>query len=328
MFRSVAVALSLGLVGCATAPTPTARMQKPTAISSTRVQTDATGVWDWMFRSQDDQGDERVEQEEWHLAQRGARVEGYYDRKVTMLSVDERLFRCNQKLGFTKVTRVRVAGQVEGTRVQLKEIAFDAKPSPCDDGARNLVEYNGTLRDGAHLALQWGPQAGQTLVRRSPTDGALAPLVQSAELNGNESNGVRQASNDSSNASAEVGGTWEWELRSIDAEGDERLEREEWHLAESADGVKGYYDRTVRRVRGEGVFVCNGEERFETSTRYSVVGQRFGEKVVLREIDYKADKNACDNAQRRLDTYTGHVSDAESLVLSWGPGNQLLRRKH
>ena len=106
MFRSVAVALSLGLVGCATAPTPTARMQKPTAISSTRVQTDATGVWDWMFRSQDDQGDERVEQEEWHLAQRGARVEGYYDRKVTMLSVDERLFRWYEEAAGYKIRTV------------------------------------------------------------------------------------------------------------------------------------------------------------------------------------------------------------------------------
>src|SRR4249919_301569 len=90
MFRPVAVALSLGLVGCVTAPTPIARMQKPTAQSGSRtVSTDATGVWDWMFRSQDDQGDERVEQEEWHLSQRGGKVEGYYDRKVTMLSVDE-----------------------------------------------------------------------------------------------------------------------------------------------------------------------------------------------------------------------------------------------
>ncbi len=60
------------------------------------------------FRSSDDQGDLRVEQEEWHLSQSGAQIDGYYDRAVTMLSTDERLFRCNQKLGFTKVTRVKI----------------------------------------------------------------------------------------------------------------------------------------------------------------------------------------------------------------------------
>src|SRR5262245_42239010 len=107
---------------------------------------DATGVWDWMFRSTDDQGDMRVEQEEWHLAQKGSRIDGYYDRAVTMMSVDERLFRCNQRLGFTKTTRVRVAGQIEGDRVVLREVAFEAKPGPCDDGARNLVAYSGVLR--------------------------------------------------------------------------------------------------------------------------------------------------------------------------------------
>src|SRR5262245_251303 len=68
---------------------------------------DASGVWDWVFRSTDDQGDLRVEQEEWHLEQRGTRIEGWYDRAVTLMSTDERLFRCNQRLGFTKVTRVR-----------------------------------------------------------------------------------------------------------------------------------------------------------------------------------------------------------------------------
>src|SRR6516165_6785322 len=89
---------------------------------------DASRTWDWMFRSTDDQGDMRVEQEEWHLSQKGGHLEGYYDRAVTMMSVDERLFRCNQRLGFTKTTRVRVAGQIEGDRIMLREVGFEAKP--------------------------------------------------------------------------------------------------------------------------------------------------------------------------------------------------------
>jgi hypothetical protein len=272
-----------------------------------------------MFRSTDDQGDMRVEQEEWHLMQKGTRIEGYYDRAVTMMSVDERLFRCNQRLGFTKTTRVRVAGQIEGDRVLLREVGFEAKPGPCDDGARNLVAYIGTLR-GATLALRWGPEAGQTLVRRS--DGGHAPLVPASE-----GDGVRQAS--MQDAATPLGGTWLWELRSIDAEGDERTEREEWHLTENADGVGGYYDRIVGRVRGDGGnFSCNNQPSYETTTRYNISGQRFGEKITLTETDYKASRGPCDNALRRLDSYQGHVADGDSLILSWGPGNQLLRRKH
>jgi hypothetical protein len=125
-----------------------------------------------------------------------------------------------------------------------------------------------------------------------------------------------------------VEGVWEWDLRSIDAEGDERLEREEWHLNETTDGIRGYYDRTVRRMRVGGTFPCNGEGKYETTTRYTITGQRFGDKLTLTEVDYKATPSRCDNALRRLDTYQGQVADPDALVLSWGPGNQLLRRQH
>jgi hypothetical protein len=293
-------------------------------VAQVKAPDDANGVWDWVYRSTDDQGDMRVEQEEWHLAQNGARIDGWYDRAVTLMSTDERLFRCNQKLGFTKMTRVRVSGKLEGERVQLREVGFDAKPNPCDDGARNLVEYQGTLRGGT-LALHWGPEAGQTLVKRIP-DGTGAQQHSLAQALGGEGlePDTRQAALESS---IPVDGSWEWELRSIDAEGDERLEREEWHLAEGPDGIHGYYDRMVKRVRGDGAFTCNGQDRFETATRYTVVGQRFGERLNLTEVDYKAQASSCDNALRRLDTYQGHLADGDSLVLSWGPGNQLLRRK-
>jgi hypothetical protein len=326
MSRFAVLVLALAPLACA-APRPLMKAPPPPPPMAMipAPPPDATGTWDWMFRSTDDQGDMRVEQEEWHLQQRGSRVEGYYDRAVTMMSTDERLFRCNQKLGFTKVTRVRVSGQLEGDRILLREVGFEAKPGPCDDGARNLVEYHGVLHPGT-LALRWGPEAGQTLVRRA--DGGHTPLAKSEELGGTlpDEPDATRASSDSSQAAVE--GTWEWELRSIDAEGDERTEREEWHLNETADGIRGYYDRTVKRVRGDGSFPCNGEARYETATRYTVVGQRFGDRLMLTEVDYKAEPNRCDNALRRLDSYQGHVADADSLVLSWGPGNQLLHRKH
>jgi hypothetical protein len=240
---------------------------------------------------------------------------------VDMRSLDDRLFRCNQKIHFSKFTRVKIAGRIEGSHVILREVSFEAKPGPCDDGARNLVEYRGVI-SGPHLALRWGQESGQqTLVRR--VDPGRTPLVEFA----NWSESPNTAQKKTPGVSAPVSGTWEWELRSIDAEGDERLEREEWHIEEGSEGIRGYYDRTVRRVRGEGMHECNKKDRYETSTRYTVVGQRFGEHVTLTEIDYKSEKSPCDNALRRLDSYRGAVSDADSLVLSWGQGSQLLRRK-
>jgi hypothetical protein len=286
---------------------------------------DASGVWDWMFRSTDDQGDMRIEQEEWHLAQKGIVIEGYYDRVVTLMSTDERLFRCNQKLGFTKTTRVKISGRIDGERVSLRETAYQASASPCDDGARNLVAYQGILRQGT-LSLRWGPDAGQTLVRR--TDGG-SPLAETVFTNANSDAPLEHSPMSipgSALANVPVDGVWEWDLRSIDAEGDERQEREEWHLNETPDGIRGYYDRTVRRLRVGGTFSCNGEGRYETTTRYTITGQRFGDKLTLTEVDYKATPSKCDNALRRLDTYQGQVADPDALVLSWGPGNQLLRR--
>src|SRR5262249_39057744 len=161
----------------------------------------------WMYSSRDDQGDERLEQEEWHLVQRNGKIEGYYDRKVTMLSVDERLFRCNQRLGFTKVTRVRVAGNIASGKVNLREVAFKAKPGPCDDGARQLVEYSGALDgSGQMLQLRWAPGAGQMLRRRLDSQ---PPLLQTADFQGDPSQGnVRRAST-SPGVSMPVDGTWE-----------------------------------------------------------------------------------------------------------------------
>ena len=321
------IGLSVGLgTGCAThRAAQHAAATAPTGGASRAP--DASGIWDWMYRSTDDQGDMRIEQEEWHLAQKGLQVEGYYDRVVTLMSTDERLFRCNQKLGFTKTTRVKVAGHIEGERVVLRETAYQAASNPCDDGARNLVAYVGVIRQGT-LSLRWGPEAGQTLVRRTDGGAALSEtvFVGSGSGEGDGRPAVPSTPVPAALAAVPVEGIWEWDLRSIDAEGDERQEREEWHLSENSDGLRGYYDRTVRRIRAGGTFPCNGEGKYETTTRYTVTGQRFGDKLTLTEVDYKAQPSRCDNALRRLDTYQGQVADREALILSWGPGNQLLRR--
>jgi hypothetical protein len=276
--------------------------------------TDASGVWDWTFRSTNEAGDVRLEQEEWHLTQRGDQIEGYYDRAVTIQSTDGRPFRCNQKLGFATTTRVRIAGRAEDEHVQLREISFEVPPSPCDDGARTLVSYDGSFKNGM-LALSWGPDAIQTLTRRVDRAVESSRREQGA-WPGGQSTPLR----------APLDGRWVWELRSIDSDGDERIEYEDWHLSETTDGIRGYYDRTVRRVRAKGIFQCNGKPAVEASTRYTITGQRIGDHLHLTELDYKATPSRCDNALRRLDSYQGEMPDVDRLLLSWGPGNQLLRR--
>jgi hypothetical protein len=310
------VLLAAPLGGCAHGPARRAAKTPSPPVASPEL----TGVWDWVASTKSDQGDLRVEQEEWHLKQDGHQIHGYYDRQVTMMSTDDTLFRCNQKLGFVKQTRVKVSGMVLGEQLVLEETAFEAKPGPCDDGARNLVKYVGTLKQGT-IRLQWANDAYQTLYRRAgvadPGDVEPAGAVAAGEDPG-------------VHATVPIDGTWEWELRSIDAEGDERVEHEEWHLAETGDGIAGYYERRVTRVRGDGKFSCNSSEKFETVTRYTIAGQRLGDRLQLAETKYEVPSGPkpCDNGQRRLDKYRGSVSpDGLELTLSWGPGNQLLRKQ-
>src|SRR5262245_32057149 len=89
----IATALA-GPAGCRHAgapPVPVGPIAAPPPAPSLKV----AGVWDWVFRSTDAQGDLRVEMEEWHLEQAGGKVSGFYDRAITVMSKDDRPYRCN-----------------------------------------------------------------------------------------------------------------------------------------------------------------------------------------------------------------------------------------
>lgn len=281
----------------------------------------AGGVWDWVFRSANEQGDLRIEQEEWHISQQGSHLSGYYNRQVVTLSTDQRPFRCNGALGYTKTTRVRVTGEIHGSRLSLREVDADAQENPCDTGARNLMSYTGEIQGDA-LLLQFAPGGAQYLTRRPqgmPMAGlGETPRPEAAWQGDAPRPGVR----------VPLDGVWEWELSTVDAEGDLRTEREEWHLAESEAEITGYYERVVNRKRPGGSFTCNGAPLISSTTRYTVKGQRFGDRLTISEIDYKTQPGPCDNALRRLDSYQGALGpNGQELILSWGPGNQLLRKR-
>jgi len=274
-----------------------------------------TGIWDWLLRSTTQQGDLRVEQEEWHLTQEGARIFGYYHRQVVTLSSDQRPFRCNGMLAFVNNTRVRLVGEIRDGGLELREVGADPDKNPCDDGSRNLTSYVGRL-EGDSLSLVFASGGGQHLVRR-PANSPIVPL---------NPDGDRQVSDDEQ-VQAAVDGVWDWQFRAADPEGDFHIENEEWHLDEKNDEISGYYDRTLERRRPVGVFACNGSPFIKTKTRYTVKGQRFGSKLTLTETDYQTQPGPCENRSRRLDSYQGTLLPDGQMILTWGGGQQTLRKR-
>ena len=126
---------------------------------------------------------------------------------------------------------------------------------------------------------------------------------------------------------ADVSGVWIWEHRGPVPTGDEKQEREEWHVDQQGDRISGYYDRVVREISTDGhAFRCSMGLEFEIATRYRIRGEVRGNQVLIYESSFEVlEPSACDNGQRRLDAYEGLASDDE-VRLAWGVGAQVLRR--
>lgn len=124
-----------------------------------------SGVWTWHHRSIDREGDLKIEHETWHLFQRGASVEGFYDRVVAIRSRDGRRFLCNDDLGYRSRARFLVRGKLVGDKLMLREVSYVTNPGRCDTGRRSLDRYMGVLqsRDG-EIHLRW--RTGGQLLRR------------------------------------------------------------------------------------------------------------------------------------------------------------------
>ena len=125
-----------------------------------------TGVWTWHHRSRDPQKDLKIEDEVWHLLQRGDEVYGYYDRLVVVRSADGRRFMCNHGLAYSNLARFRVRGHIKDGRMILKELDYRARPGACETGRRVLDTYQGTLaREGSLIRLRW-KRGAQLLYKR------------------------------------------------------------------------------------------------------------------------------------------------------------------
>jgi hypothetical protein len=275
------------------------------------VPTGIAGDWQWRSEGRRPDGDLEVAVEDWTLALDGQKVAGHYDRALTVTSAAGRVFACNRGESYVRRTRYYVSGRYEGGQLTLAEDRFEAAPSLCDDGARELASYTGTLKDG-RLELSRGG---------SPE--VLSPRTSSAP---SWQDFVRAPS------AKDLGGLWQRVLSRRDDSGQLRTEYEVWHLGPAPAGqavqVRGYYDHVVTVTAAEGRhFACSAGSEYTLRTRYRVAGfleDKTG-TVYLNETSYETVPGPCENNRRRLERYEGRLAGDE-LLLRWGGGAELLRR--
>jgi hypothetical protein len=279
-------------------------------------------------------GDTRVERQAWHLRQTGAAIHGFYVAELTMLSGDGRPYLCSREPRFSTLLKFEVRGRVASSGIEIEEVGDAWAKGPCRPVFRSPTRFRAELR-GDMLTLVDGPHR-QTLYRRNNKDpqgltqqllaferpdkswtGEPAfPTLDRASISGAEAE-----------QPVEVGGMWVWEHRGRMSSGDEKQEREEWHLEQDGTRISGYYDRAVRQLSTDGqAYRCSNSVDFRIVTRYHLAGEVKGSRIVLYERSFEIlEASPCDNGQRRLDAYQGEAA-LDELRLIWGVGTQVLRR--
>jgi hypothetical protein len=294
------------------------------------------GIWNAMSQATigdgSSAGDTRIEKQEWHLTQAGATISGYYIAALTFVSGDGRPYLCSRQTQFSATQRYDVSGRVRDGLVEIQELGLEVASGagPCDPGVRRLARYRGRL-DGDVLTLIGGGEQ-HTLYRiRHPETTAM---LEAADRGAEPTPAARlphpppsPAQTVAMGTPADVSGLWVWEHHGTVAGGDEKQEREEWHVTQDGSKLTGYYDRVVHQVSADGhAYRCSMALDFQIATRYQFSGEVNGNDVRIYESSYEVlSPNACDNGKRRLDAYEGQAS-LDEIRLAWGVGGQILRR--
>jgi hypothetical protein len=329
---------------CATRPAPPANLPAPAA------PTELSGIWDTLSRTTIADGigagDTRIEKQEWHLSQAGSAISGYYIAALTFVSGDGRPYVCNRLPQFSATQRFNVAGRVRDGKIEIeeKEQRAAGDSNRCDPGQKQLARYSGRV-EGDVLTLTNGPRH-QTLYRiRHPAEAGMLVANAADPREQMSEEPSREPSQDPSEQPtlpdraqaptsavaslppADVSGMWIWEHSGVVPGGDEKQEREEWHVSQEGARLSGYYDRVVHQVSTDGqAYRCSMALDFQIITRYQFRGEVQGSKVMIYESSFEVlNPNACDNGKRRLDAYEGQASTDE-LRLVWGVGGQVLHR--
>jgi hypothetical protein len=328
--------VGLGIVALVVAGSATGCAgHQPSAARPTAVPAELSGVWDGVNRTTIDAGmgagDTRIEKQEWHLTQQGDAVAGYYIAALTFVSGDGRPYVCSRQPQFSTVQRFDVAGRVRADGIEIDEVTQRAAQGRCDPGARPLSRWSGQLKGDVLTLVADGGSSGlrQTLYRnRAP--GQSEDLPDLALANAPSESAFPTLGDGpalQSQQPVDVSGLWVWEHRGVAPGGDDKQEREEWHVTQDGARLSGYYDRVVRQVSADGhAYRCSMSLDFQISTRYQISGEVRGNQLVIYENSFEVlDPSSCDNGKRRLDAYEGQVS-ADELRLVWGVGGQVLHR--
>lgn len=273
-------------------------------------------------------GDVSVERQAWSLEQRGGEIKGFYVAELTMVSGDGRPYLCSREPRFQTLLRFEVVGAIQNGAVELQEIGDVLAQGQCRPTFRSPRRFRAELRGDA-LVLESGSRRMQ-LRRRSTQEleGLLTFATQRGRWTAEPVFPTFELSPDAAAASpADVHGLWVWEHRGNLPGGDEKVEREEWHLQQEGAHVSGYYDRVVRQVSTDGhAYRCNNALAFRVITRYQVAGEIRGNQLNLFERSFEIlEGSPCDSGQRRLDAYQGEARAGE-IHLMWGVGMQVLKR--
>jgi hypothetical protein len=316
-------ALAIAAGGCAG--------RRPTPVTVATAPSEVAGVWDGVNRTTIDAGigagDMRIEKQEWHLTQMGDAVAGYYIAAMTFVSGDGRPYVCSRQPQFSAVQRFDISGRVRSGTIEIDEVTQKAGQGRCDPGARRLSHYSGRLQGDVLTLVSEGLK--QTLYRnRTPGE----PEAQDLQLANAPSESPFPALSDGpaqlmSQVPVDVSGLWVWEHRGAAPGGDDKLEREEWHVTQDGVRLTGYYDRIVRQVSVDGhAYRCSMSLDFQIGTRYQISGEVRGNQIIIYENSFEVlEPSACDNGKRRLDAYEGQANSDE-LRLVWGVGGQVLHR--
>jgi hypothetical protein len=338
-FGSFRFALAVASIGCAAGCA--ARRPATTNAASAAAGPQVSGVWDAVTSSTIDEGiaagDVRIEKQEWHLSQSGSAIRGYYIAALTFVSGDGRPYVCSRQPQFSAFQRFEVAGRVQSGAIEIQELvqAETPKDNRCDPGMRQLARYRGAL-DGDVMTLVSGRQQTRLYRIHAATLGdRLAAADSAPRASARERTSEAPATpalqplpvSSPGAAHADVSGTWVWEHQGAVPGGDQKQEREEWHVEQNGTKISGYYDRIVHQVSTDGhAYRCSMALEFQIATRYQFSGDVSGEDVRIIESSYEVlSPSACDNGKRRLDVYQGKASTDE-IRLIWGMGGQILRR--
>jgi hypothetical protein len=295
----LAVALLIALAGCgggARAATPPSPATAPSSLTA------LAGTWQWSRAGASGRA-WVVERERWTLSAAADRLTGHYDREVTVLSPDGAPFACSQAPRYVLRSRYTLRGEADrGGEARLVEVGYQVEPSPCEGAHRRLAGYR-VERSAAGLVLRW-PGGAQTL--RPAADLAVPSPVARRRLDGD----------------------YVWQTRSHDPRRGTRVEREEWHLTEAADGaVRGRYRRRVTAFHPDGApLTCDGALAHDVVDTIELSGLRIGDRVSLAETGGELAVHPCHGTARTLDAAVGTVTPGH-LELEWrGQRRQVLHR--